>query len=364
MCTFISSLPTHSKSAESSKKKNLAIFIRPSKEKEYYKFRLLAFKSPQKSDRDYPFIERYVHQHWGKNDKGKNVIDAQVVCPVTKFVKVDGNPYDSCPICKYANMNFLAWKESGWKDKESAKLNRQFGRKFEAIIPVYVKNDPNYPQNNNHFKVLIFSDKEFYKKFKEAIQVASRSACVFNGTKGVDFYLHMTQKPKIVNEGLPTQYTFNENVIDKFGFTKPDMAYEIPAITKEAIDQQLPFDETYYVSSTPEELQDFYDRFIKVSNDDIPDEDVEIYEAPKKQVVKATNAVQSNIVENKNVVHEANDIPDDIADIADVEPDEPNGASDEVVSDVNTLPTEAQADSGDISDDEINALVDGLDDIG
>lgn len=143
------------------------------------------------------------------------------------------------------------------------------------------------------------------------------------------------------------------------------MAYEIPAITKEAIDQQLPFDETYYVSSTPEELQDFYDKFIKVSNDDIPDEDVEIYEAPKKQVVKATNAVQSNIVENKNVVHEADDIPDDdIAEIADVEPDEPNGASDEDAGDVNALPSEALADSGDISDDEINALVDGLDDIG
>lgn len=361
MCTFISSLPTHSKSAESPKKKNLAIFIRPSKEKEYYKFRLLAFKSPQKSDRDYPFIERYVHQHWGKNDKGKNVIDAQVVCPVTKFVKVDGNPYDSCPICRYANMNFLAWKESGWKDKESAKLNRQFGRKFEAIIPVYVKNDPNYPQNNNHFKVLIFSDKEFYKKFKDAIQVASRSSCVFNGTKGVDFYLHMTQKPKIVNEGLPTQYTFNENVIDKFGFTKPDMAYEIPAITKEAIDQQLPFDETYYVSSTPEELQDFYDKYIKVSNDDIPDEDVEVYETPKSVTVKATNAVKSTVVENK----ETNDdiSMDDIDEIAVVDSDTPESI-DEDEGDVNALPSEAPAESDDISDDEINALVDGLDDIG
>lgn len=172
---------------------------------------------------------------------------------MTKYVKTEGNPYDACPICRYANMNFISWKESNWTDKESAKKNREFGRKFEAIIPVYVTNDPNYEPNRNKFKVLVFTDKEFYKKFKEEIKKASRSACCFNGGKAVDFYMHMSVVPKVVNEGTPNQYVFNERVIDRFGFTKPEKAYEIPAISKENIDA-FEFDETYYVSSTPEEL--------------------------------------------------------------------------------------------------------------
>lgn len=288
MCTFISALPSQSKMAESTKKKNLALFIRPTKDNEYYKFRLLAFKSPQKNDRDYPFIERYIHTHWTKDENGKSKIDAQVVCPVTKFVKTEGNPYDACPICKFANMNFAAWKESGWKDRESAKKHKEFGRKFEAIVPVYVKQDPTYPQNNGHLRVLIFTDKDFYKKFKQKINETSRSVCCFNGGKAVDFYIHMTVVPKVVNEGQPNEYTFNEKVIDKFGFTKPEKAYEIPAISKEAIDN-FEFDDTYYVSSTPEELQDFYDKYIKLSsNDDIPEENVTVYEAPKAPKVKPT----------------------------------------------------------------------------
>ena len=348
MCTFMSSLPSNSATAESAKKKNLALFIRPSKEKEYYRFRLLAFKSPTKNNRDYPFIERYIHQHWTTNpETNKKMIDGQVVCPVTKFVHTEGNPYDECPICRYANMNFLSWKESNWKDKESAKKNREFGRKFEAIIPVYVRNDPNYPQNNGKFKVLIFSDKEFYKSFQKLIRETSMKACCFNNKNAVDFYIHMTEVPKVVNEGLPTQYTFNERVIDKFGFTKPEKACDIPAITKEAIDN-FEFDETYYVSSTPDELQAFYDKFIKISNDDIPDDDeVPVYEAPKKEVITKTNKVVETVMENTEITQNVDDTE-----------------LDDLMTDTDDLPavnaTSAKSDDiANVSDDE--DLFDGLD---
>ena len=348
MCTFMSSLPSNSATAESAKKKNLALFIRPSKEKEYYRFRLLAFKSPTKNNRDYPFIERYIHQHWTTNpETNKKMIDGQVVCPVTKFVHTEGNPYDECPICRYANMNFLSWKESNWKDKESAKKNREFGRKFEAIIPVYVRNDPNYPQNNGKFKVLIFSDKEFYKSFQKLIRETSMKACCFNNKNAVDFYIHMTEVPKVVNEGLPTQYTFNERVIDKFGFTKPEKACDIPAITKEAIDN-FEFDETYYVSSTPDELQAFYDKFIKISNDDIPDDDeVPVYETPKKEVITKTNKVVETVMENTEITKNVDDTE-----------------LDDLMTDTDDLPavnatSEKSDDIANVSDDE--DLLDGLD---
>lgn len=355
MCTFMSSLPQNSATAETAKKKNLGLFIRPSKDKEYYKFRLLAFKSPNKNDRDYPFIERYIHQHWTTDAEGKKRIDGQVICPVTKYVHTEGNPYEECPICRYANMNFLSWKESGWKDKESAKKNREFGRKFEAIVPVYVISDPNYQKNERQLRALIFSDKEFYKQFQKLIRETSTRACCFNGGEAVDFYIHMTQRPKVVNEGLPTEYTFNENVIDKFGFTKLEKAHKIESITKEAIDN-FEFDETYYVSSTPEELQEFYNKFIKVSNDDIPDDDEEVavYEPPKKERVTKTNSVVATKVENTEVVVEDDDdnLDDLISDSDNIESSDKS--TEKAADEVEKMPFD------DESDDD---LMDGLDEI-
>ena len=357
MCTFINSLPSQSKTAETTRKKNLALFIKPTNNNEYYKFRLLAFKSPQKNDRDYPFIERYIHQHWTKDSEGKSKIDAQVVCPVTKFANVDGNRYDACPICKFANMNFVTWKESGWKDRESAKKNKEFGRKFEAIIPVYVKQDPTYPQNNGQLRVLIFTDKEFYKKFKQKIQETSRNVCCFNGGKAVDFYLHMSVVPKTINEGQPNEYTYNEKVIDKFGFTKAESAYEIPSINKENIDK-FEFDDTYYVSSTPDELQDFYNNYIKLSsNDDIPDEDVVVYEAPKPKTTNKPKLENKNVVENNN-----DDITDeDIESLANVDlSEDPDDLHD--VDEISDSSSDVDnSDSDEISEAELNALVDDLD---
>lgn len=357
MCMFMNELPRNSRSAESTKKPNLFLGIKPTPEKEYYRFRLLAFSSPSKNDRDYPFIERYVHQHWGKNDKGKSIITDTVICPVTKYVKTEGNPYNECPICRYANNNFLAWKESNWKDKESAKKQREFSRKFEAIVPVYVVSDPVYDRNNNKFKVLIFSDKDFYKKFKAKIQEVSRTACCFNGNNAVDFYIHMTQVPKVVNEGTPNQYIFNENVIDKFGFIKPEKAYSIPAINKQNIDATFPFDETYYVTSTKEELKAFYDKYIKISNDDIPDDDVAIYEPPVKSApVKKTNEVVRTQIENDDIM--VNDEPDSIDDIASSMADD----NDEV----DTVLSESKVNSSseeDVSTENIDQLISGLGDL-
>ena len=158
----------------------------------------------------------------------------------------------------------------------------------------------------------------------------------------------MTVVPKVVNEGQPNEYTFNEKVIDKFGFIKPEKAYEIPAITKEAIDN-FEFDDTYYVASTPEELQEFYDKYIKLSsNDDIPEEDVQVYEAPKP----AAKPVQPQQMQNEAAAP-SNDVTDDELDDLTSDPDDLPAVS---------APKQAAA-SEDISEDELNELVDGIDDI-
>lgn len=289
MCTWMTELPTHSQNGETPKKPNLMIYIKPTPPKEFYRFRLLGFKSA-KSDRDYPFITRFLHTVWVDGEDGKRHTE-NVVCPVTPFIKKNwkGDPMNDCPICRFANANFVAWKQSGWKDRESAKKNKEYGRKFEALVPVYVVNDPIYQQNNGHFRVFSFTDKELYNQFVKLVQEKSREAVVFNGKNALDFYLRYEMVEETLRPGQPNEYVWKHPVLKQMGFTtKP---YDIAAITKEAIDE-FPFDETYYVGSTMSELEDFYNRHIKVSNDDIPDdEEISFVQPTEKKFVEKTNSI-------------------------------------------------------------------------
>ena len=295
MCTWMTELPTNSQNGETQRKPNLMIYIKPTPPKEYYRFRLLGFKS-SKSDRDYPFITTFKHTVWVEGEDGKRHTE-NVVCPVTPFVKKNwkGDPMNDCPICRFANANFVAWKQSGWKDREAAKKNKEFGRKFEALIPVYVVNDPNYQQNNGHFRVFSFTDKDVYKQFQDLVRAKSQEAVVFNGKNALDFYIRYEMVEETLRQGQPNEYVWKHPVLKQMGFTnKP---YDIPQITKEAIDEQFPFDETYYVGSTMSELEDFYNRHIKVSNDDIPDEEeITIVQPTQKKFVEKTNSIANTEV--------------------------------------------------------------------
>ena len=311
MCTFLSALPKKSKS-NGIKKPNLLLTMKPCKDDENgkktrYRFRLLAWTSPEKNDRDDAFIERFVHQVWKKDpEKGYSYIDDEVTCPVTKHVKFEGNRYDGCPICKLANQYFMTWRESGWKNKEAAKQNKTIGRKYQAIIPVYVVDDPNYPKNNGQVKAIMFSSKapskkeletgnynkfSFYDEFRKLVEKASLKNCCFNGKNAVDCCIHVAEVQKKVNEGKANEYVFHERIIDKIVFT--DSPYDITAITKELVIGSG-FDEEYYTSSSLEELQAFYNRNYKISNDDIPEDDpVDVMDsepakAPEAPVVENT----------------------------------------------------------------------------
>lgn len=296
MCTFISTLPKRSKSM-GQKKKSLVMSLKPcADEKTYYRVRLLAFNPPPESgsDRDFPHIQRFVHQHWGVNkEKGYPVLEDEVTCPVTPHVHVEGNRYDACKICTLANKYFIAFKESGWKDKEANKKNKELGRKYQYIVPVYVVQNPNWEGDNGKFKVLIFNDKKFSQEFQKKIEKASLVNCVFNGKNAVDCCIHVKEEIETVNPGQPNEYTFKKKVIDRIVFSnKP---YDISAITKEAVDG-MGFDDEYYTTSTPEELDAFYKKYCTISNDDIPDEDIPVMDpVEEKPVVKATDVVNADV---------------------------------------------------------------------
>ena len=279
MSIFMSTLPKHSKS-NGGKQKSLVMTLKPCPdEKSYYRVRLLAFAPPpgSMSDRDDPFIERFVHQHWTKDpDKGYNKIDAEVVCPVTPHVHVEGNRYDACKICTLANKYFIAFKESNWKDKDANRKNKDLGRKYQAIVPVYVVNNPNWEGDNGKFRVIIFNDKKVYQDFRKRVERAALENPVFNGTGAVDCCLHVKEDVEVLRPGQPNEYKWKKRVIDRIVFsTKP---YDIGAITQDAI-ISMGFDDEYYTSSTPDELNAFYQKYCTVSNDDIPDADeVRVYD--------------------------------------------------------------------------------------
>ena len=89
--------------------------------------------------------------------------------------------------------------------------------------------------------------------------------------------------------------------------------------------------------------------------DDIPEDDVQVYDAPKAEApVKKTNVVTETKMENKEAPAPANDdIPDDeLNDLASDTDDLP-------VADPAPAPTAAKP-TNDVSDDEINALIDGI----
>lgn len=315
MCTLMSSLPKRSKSNGGNKSRNLVMTLKPCADANtYYRVRLLAFSPSASSgyDRDDPWIERYVHQKWGVNkEKGYPVLEDEIVCPVTPHVKIEGNRYDACKICTLANKYFLTFKESGWRDKEANKKNKEFGRKYQAVIPIYVVSNPNYDGDNNKFKVMIFNDRKFYQEFRKKVEQASTQNCVFNGKNAVDCCIHVKEEHEIVNQGQPNEYVFKKRVIDKVVFsTKP---YDIPSINKDTVDN-MGFDDEYYQTSSMDEIEMFYKKYCTISNDDIPMDDVPVYEEPvvQNKVNISNTEIRSSSVDLSDIDDLTSD-PDDIS---------------------------------------------------
>ncbi len=315
MCTFMSSLPKYSKSAGAKRPRSNVLTIRPSPKGTYYRFRLLAF-SPTNgaSDRDDPHIVRYVHQMWGKNpEKGTPVLEDEIICPVTPHVQVEGDRYESCKVCKFAGKYWGVYKDSNFKDREASRKNKTFSRKYQAIVPVYVVNDPCYDGNNGKFRVIIFNDKKKYAEFRDKIMKESMKHSVFNGRNAVDCCIHMSEEEQKYNEGQVNEITFKKRVIDTILFsTKP---YDISSITKETVDE-MNFDSLYYTSSTPAEIDAFYNKYCKVSNDDIPDQDeIPVYTKPEDDIKPEPAAeIKAAAVEKPNDDVSTKDIDDLLGD--------------------------------------------------
>jgi hypothetical protein len=297
----MSTLSRQSSTVIGAKKQNVAgeLYLRPCKDaKTYYRVRLLGFSS--KSGRDDPHITRYVHSTWETDPSTGKKRLVKVVCPKTPWVNVEGNRENCCKICGHSDQQFSIYKASGNSDVNARSKAYGSRRSFEAIIPVYVITDPNYEKNAGKFKVIIMNDAKEYAAFREKINAQCRIASPFNGKNAVDCVIHVGSNPITKKDGT----IYNAAVIDKIKFTTEP--YDLPAINSQTIDA-FPFDDTFFVSPDPEEIDEYYNKYCAISNNDIPDDDdIPVYTSDSKP--KTTSyTVPTNVEQPKHT----DDIPTD-----------------------------------------------------
>lgn len=320
MCTFISSFSKHSHTIGTTKRPaSLEMFLQPCKDdKTYYRVRLLGFGS--KVGRDDPHIVRYVHTAW-ETDKetGKKRLNKILCTRNTPWVETEGPKASSCKICNFAGQQWSIYRESGKTDTVARQKASSCGSSYEAVIPVYVRNDPNYEKNNGKFKVIIINDKAFYEKFRKIADAKNHEVPIFNGGKAVDCLLHVSR----IEEQSKNGKTYKKNVIDKIKFsTEPR---EIPAINSQSIDG-FPFDETYFSYPDEDDIEEFYNKFCAIRNDDIPDDDdIPVYTADTKTPPKKIEVPSNDAAETSD------DVSDDVSDdeLDELVSDKPKDKTDE-----------------------------------
>lgn len=262
--TFVNDKLTMASTQSDKSLKRLEVFLRPTEKNEFFRFRLLWFNH-EGSGRKVPYIERWIHQVWEDGDDGKRKLN-EIICPVSKHVAESwpaGNPYDSCPVCKFANMNFVAFKDSSWKDRTAANNSKTFKRKYDLVVPVYIVSDPCYSNNVGKIRVFRINDSKVGDKFKKMIVAKSATEQIFNGGKAVDFIIRMDKVKYERDDGS----FWTKNEIVQMGFTnKP---YEIAGITQEAINE-FPFDDYFGAIPKVADLKEWHKKYcLHADTDDI-----------------------------------------------------------------------------------------------
>ena len=316
MCTFCktSDLSTQKKDNHKSGNKFISLFLKPNKDNENYRFRLLFYRQEKKNDRTKPYIVQKVHDHWGVSPKGINIVDDLVVCPGTDYVHYDedkfvlnpktGKNEVNCPICAKSRENFAIYANSGRSDKISSSKGYQLKSHERLCAPVYVVSDPNNEKNNGKLKVLILTESKDIKAFQDAVDTEKTKSYllskqgtpyeVFNGQNAVNINIHVETVPEIRNQGKPNESIANKRKITQIFFDREPST--ISAITKEAIDN-FEFDDQFYFSNTKAELEAFYNKYYG-QNNITPDEDKDVFISQNNQSIPTTPQKVAPVVEN------------------------------------------------------------------
>jgi hypothetical protein len=256
-----------------------------------------------------------------------------------------------CPVCKHAAESWNVAKSSGYKDRTAMQRINELKRQFQAVVPVYVINDPVNEKNNGRFKCIIFTNKDEFNQFSSLInmEVAKIQAkfsatgekydwC--NGKHAVDFYLRMDNVSTVTNPGTPKERTINMRKITKMGFgsTPYDLVddNQNPIITQEAIDA-FEFDDQYFTKSTFEELNSFYKKNYGAISKNIPTEEDDVFSDVSNQVVSSPTTPVSIPSNPTRIIASTEPIPSEkfdalINDPDDIGLDEPHPTKTDAVS--------------------------------
>lgn len=254
------------------RKPNLLLKLLPTKDKDYYQFRLLNFTIPD-SKRDFPFVEKNIHEAWAKDNEGKSVYKGYVTCPTTNYIKQSAGRGVSlkCPICEYVNQNFVALKNTNYTDKDLQSVVNKNKVRSIVCIPVYVIKDPHNPLNNAKPRVIVLrlenkDDKEFYKTFLKSIDNVLKTSVdgvnlsPFNGeANSVNLIAQVGHVTTIVKKGTPDEYEYTKVKIQKLAFGKQPRA--IDAISEEMI-ENFPFDDNFFTTSSADEINNFFSEYV------------------------------------------------------------------------------------------------------
>lgn len=353
MCIFCktSELESIDKKTSKTSKSFINLFLKPNKEGERYRFRLLFYRQPSKNDRKEAYIHQKIHNHWGVTESGKKIVDDVIICPGTNYAHYDdkkfvvnektGKPELNCPICKKAKENMKAWINSGKTDKLSIMKFNQLKQQERLCIPVYVIHDPNTYKdedgeriylNDGKFRVLILTNKEDIELFKDVFEQEKTKVYLaakegnpyemFNGSNAVDLYIQYGTVPSIRNAGTEKEYPTEIKKITNIAFGKK--VSPISAINKEAIDK-FEFDDQYYFSNTKDELLSFYKRHF--GNNDVAPEEEDVFntndDVIKNKPTQITNTentyTQKSIIED--TINESSDLDDLLDDDGDDDTD-------------------------------------------
>lgn len=305
MCTFNDDLemPKFSTSA-GAYKAPITMFLKAGD----YRFRLLKYTLKDKNDRDFPFIERHIHDHWSMSDKGFKLPDDTVVCLKTKYVKHSGNRKSDCPMCRAADEALAQWKNSSYKDPIAAEKYNAMKSKYQGVIPVFVVTDPNNKKNNDQLRCFFFSEKSIdrtkvkrcppelnnpnyilcYDDFVSAIsrkvqelKASNAGYTIWNGKNAVDLVLRVSDVPVKYNAGTPREKVYNRRVITGLTFTKTP--YDIDKINEQSINA-FQFDDQYYVKNDVNDIQNFLDKNYGSTMSNVPDEVIDFGDTPVADV--------------------------------------------------------------------------------
>jgi len=276
-----------------------------------YTFRLLWLPPADGCNREYPMINQYIHRHWDNSATSKRL--SQVYCPTSQYLMGDGaNAWNACPICQKCG-NF--YKQYEKENSQSAyDMWKAYHRTLVGYIPVYVVSSSD--ETATGVRILTygkmmkdFFDRKIFGKVNNKKTNNDDEATIISEdeivgldalmylkdndveTLGCNFIVSVSTKKMPINGKQVDMPQYNMDFsrkptkISNFIINET----EVPVTPEYIINlsKDINFDADYYKESSPAELQDFYNKYVSLNDEQ--DEDIIPIKQTSSKTLDITN---------------------------------------------------------------------------